>query len=213
MRSVMCFGDSNTHGTMPIAALDARGRFGRADRWTTHFAGSLPGWEVIVEGQPGRTTVHDDPIEGPHRNGLRVLPALLESHAPLDVVVIMLGTNDLKARFAVTPGDIAMSLEKLVTVVRQSGAGPEGRAPQVMLVAPPPIVETGCLAGMFTGGAAKSGALQAEIARAAGRVGAPVFHASPHLVVSGMDGIHYDAPLLPAFGLALGQAFLHHFGD
>ncbi len=213
MRSVMCFGDSNTHGTKPIASLAGRGRFGRADRWTTHFAGALPGWEVIVEGQPGRTTVHDDPIEGPHRNGLTVLPALLESHAPLDAVVIMLGTNDLKARFAVTPSDIAMSLEKLVAVVRQSGAGPDGAAPGVMLVVPPPIVEIGCLAGMFAGGAAKSGALQAEVALAAARAGCPVFHASPHLVVSGVDGIHYDAALLPAFGLALAQAFRHHFGD
>ncbi len=213
MRSVMCFGDSNTHGTMPIASLAARGRFGRADRWTTHFADALPGWEVIAEGQPGRTTVHDDPIEGPHRNGLTVLPALLESHAPLDAVIIMLGTNDLKARFAVTAFDIALSLEKLVTVVRQSGAGPDGAAPQVMLVVPPPIVETGCLAGMFAGGAAKSGALQAEIALAAARAACPVFHASPHLVVSAVDGIHYDAPVLAPFGLALAQAFRHHFGD
>jgi lysophospholipase L1-like esterase len=213
MRSVMCFGDSNTHGTMPIASLGARGRFGRADRWITHFAGALPGWEVIAEGQPGRTTVHDDPIEGPHRNGLTVLPALLETHAPLDAVVIMLGTNDLKARFAVTPSDIALSLEKLVAVVRQSGAGPDGGPPQVMLVVPPPIVEIGCLAGMFAGGAAKSGALQAEIALAAERAGVPVFHASPHLVVSGLDGIHYDAPMLAPFGLALAQSFRHHFGD
>ncbi len=213
MRSVMCFGDSNTHGTMPIAALSSRGRFARADRWTTHFAAALPGWEVIAEGQPGRTTVHDDPIEGPHRNGLTMLPALLESHADLDAVVIMLGTNDLKARFAVTPLDIALSLEKLVAVVRQSKAGPEGAAPAVMLVVPPPIVEIGCLAGMFAGGAAKSGAIQGEISLAAARAGCPVFHASPHLVVSPVDGIHYDAPVLPAFGLALAQAFLHHFGN
>jgi lysophospholipase L1-like esterase len=213
MRSVMCFGDSNTHGTMPIATLAARGRFAKADRWTTHFAAALPGWEVIAEGQPGRTTLHDDPIEGPHRNGLTVLPALLESHGPLDVVLIMLGTNDLKARFSVTPSDIALSLEKLVAVVRQSGAGPDGGPPQVLLVAPPPIVEIGCLAGMFGGGAAKSGALQAEIALAAGRAGVPVFHASPHLVVSGQDGIHYDGPMLAPFGLALAQAFRHHFGD
>jgi lysophospholipase L1-like esterase len=213
MRSVMCFGDSNTHGTMPMASLASNGRFARADRWTTHFATALPGWEVIAEGQPGRTTVHDDPIEGPHRNGLSVLPALLETHAPLDVVVIMLGTNDLKARFSVTAFDIALSLERLVTAVRQSGAGPDGTAPQVMLVVPPPIVETGCLSGMFTGGAAKSGAMQAEIAIAAVRAGVPVFHASPHLVVSALEGIHYDAHVLAPFGLALAQSFRHHFGD
>jgi lysophospholipase L1-like esterase len=213
MPTVMCFGDSNTHGTMPIASLDGRGRFARADRWTTHFAAALPGWEVIAEGQPGRTTVHDDPIEGAHRNGLAVLPALLESHAPIDVVIIMLGTNDLKARFAVTPFDIAASLERLVRVVGQSGAGPGGAAPRVLLVVPPPIVETGCLAGMFAGGAVKSGAMQAEIAQAGARAEVPVFHAGPHLVVSALDGIHYDATMLAPFGLALAQAFRHHFGD
>ncbi len=213
MRTVMCFGDSNTHGTMPMTALDDSGRFAAPDRWTSYFANALPGWDVVAEGQPGRTTVHDDPIEGPHRNGLMVLPALLETHRPLDAVIIMLGTNDLKARFAVTPMDIALSLEKLVLVVRQSGAGPDGGAPQVLLIAPPPILETGCLAGIFTGGAAKSGALQAEISLAAQRSAVPLFHASPHLAVSAVDGIHYDAAPLQPFGLALAAAFRHHFGN
>jgi lysophospholipase L1-like esterase len=207
MRSVMLFGDSNTHGTLPVAALGESARMARADRWATHFAAALPGWEVIAEGQPGRTTVHDDPIEGAHRNGLTVLPALLESHLP-DAVVIMLGTNDLKPRFAAAPFDIAAGLERLARVIRAWKPGTS-----VMLVAPPPIVEVGCLAEMFAGGAAKSKRLAAEVTAAAGRAGAVVFDAGPHLIVSPIDGIHYAPEGMPAFGLALANAFRHHFGN
>ena len=146
-RTVLLFGDSNTHGTMPMPDLGFSGRFGREERWAGRLAKLLSGWEVIAEGHPGRTTVHDDPVEGAHRNGLTVLPALLESHKPLDLVVIMLGTNDLKERFSVNAGDIAHSLERLARVVKVSDCGPEGRGPDVLLVAPPPIIEVGCLRG------------------------------------------------------------------
>ena len=179
MRTVMCFGDSNTHGTLPVPALGQGSRMAKADRWTTHFAAALPGWDVIAEGQPGRTTVHDDPIEGAHRNGLTVLPALLETHAPLDVVIIMLGTNDLKPRFGVPAVDIALGLERLVGVIR--AASP---ATRILLVAPPPIMEVGCLAEMFGGGAAVSLRLTDAIAAAATRAGVAFFDAGPHLTVS-----------------------------
>jgi lysophospholipase L1-like esterase len=213
MRSVMCFGDSNTHGTPPMVDLGAMARFGRDQRWTRHFARALgDGWEVIEEGHPGRTTLHDDPVEGAHRNGLTVLPALLESHRPLDVVVLMLGTNDLKARFAVTPMDIALSLERLVSVICGANAGPAGGAPGILLVAPPPIREVGCLAGLFEGGAVKSHRLGAEVAAAATRAGVPFVDAGAHIAVSDIDGIHYDADAHRILGLALADAMRHHFG-
>jgi lysophospholipase L1-like esterase len=207
MRTVMLFGDSNTHGTLPVPALGQSERMARADRWATHFASALPGWEVIAEGQPGRTTVHDDPIEGAHRNGLTVLPALLESHLP-DAVVIMLGTNDLKPRFSLSPFDVAAGLERLVKVIRTWKPETE-----VLLVAPPVITEVGCLAEMFGGGAAKSSRLAEAIAAAAGRAGAAFFDAGPYLTVSAIDGIHYTPERMPAFGLALAQAFRHEFGE
>lgn len=209
----MCFGDSNTHGTPPMAGLGEMRRFARDQRWTGHFARVLaPDWEVIEEGHPGRTTLHDDPVEGPHRNGLTVLPALLESHRPLDAVLVMLGTNDLKARFSVTAMDIALSLERLAGVIRTSGAGPDGAAPAVLLVAPPPIRETGCLAGIFAGGEAKSRGLGAEIAASAARLGVPFLDAARHIAVADLDGIHYDAAAHESLGLALARAMRHHFG-
>lgn len=210
-RTILLFGDSNTHGTMPMPDLGFGGRFDRDDRWAGRLAKLLPDWEVIAEGHPGRTTVHDDPVEGAHRNGLTVLPALLESHKPLDVVLMMLGTNDLKERFSVNACDIALSLERLVRLILASGTGPANGAPGVLLVAPPPIIEVGCLAGMFAGGAAKSRALPAEINAAAARVGVPFLDAGQVVKVSPVDGIHYDAEANPLLAEAFATAIRAHF--
>ena len=211
MRTLLLFGDSNTHGTMPVTALGQSDRFAREARWSGRLAGLLPDWEVVAEGHPGRTTLHDDPIEGAHRNGLTVLLAILESHKPVDVVLLMLGTNDLKERFSVNAGDIALGLERLVRVILASGCGPDGAAPGVLLVAPPPIVETGCLAGMFAGGAAKSRALGAEVKAAAGRAGVPFLDAGTVVTVSPIDGIHYDDAANPALAKAFAAAIRTHF--
>lgn len=210
-RTILLFGDSNTHGTMPMPDLGGGGRFDRNERWAGRLRKLLPDWEVIEEGHPGRTTVHDDPVEGNHRNGLTVLPALLESHKPIDVVLIMLGTNDLKERFSVNAGDIAHSLERLTRMIRASDCGPGGAGPQVLLVAPPPIIEVGCLAGMFAGGAAKSQRLAGEIEAAAKRAGVPFLDAGKVVKVSPVDGIHYDAEANPALAQAFAAAIRAHF--
>lgn len=211
MRSLLLFGDSNTHGTMPLPDLGVSDRFDREERWPGRLRKMLPDWEVIEEGHPGRTTVHDDPVEGAHRNGLTVLPALLESHKPLDVVAIMLGTNDLKERFSVNATDIAHSLERLVRVILASGAGQGQGAPGVLLICPPPIIEVGCLAGMFAGGASKSQGLAAEVRKAAARVGVPFLDAGEVVTVSPIDGIHYDVEANPALAAAVAAAIRKHF--
>lgn len=211
MRTLLLYGDSNTHGTRPAPHLGFTGRYGRDDRWTGRLARLLPDWEVIAEGLPGRTTVHDDPVEGAHRNGLSVLPAVLESHRPVDVVVVMLGTNDLKERFSVNAGDIALSLERVAAAIRASGTGPDGGAPAVLLVSPPPIRELGCLAGMFAGGAAKSLTLAAEVRAVAERLGLPFLDAGEVVAVSDIDGVHYDAAANPALAEAFAAAIRRHF--
>lgn len=206
-RTVLCFGDSNTHGTPPATALGASGRYDRSTRWPALMAQHLGAdWHVIEEGHPGRTTVHDDPIEGAHRNGLTVLPSMLESHKPIDVVVLMLGTNDLKGRFSVNPTDIALSLERLIGVIRSFACGPDGTDPQILLVSPPPIVEVGCLAEMFEGGAAKSHGLAAKIAAAATRTNVSFLDAGAHIVVSPIDGIHYDTKAHATLARVLARA-------
>lgn len=203
-RSVLCFGDSNTHGTL---AMHARGDLGRLPwhlRWPGVVSRALgEGWNVIEEGQPGRTTVHDDPVEGAHKNGLRALPVLLETHRPIDVVILMLGTNDLKARFSVTHNDIAPSIERLVSVVRTSHAGPDGRPPDVMIVAPVPVVEAGWLGGIFAGAAEKSSMLSHALEGLAARLGLSFVDAGTLAEVDPVDGVHITAEGHEAIGRAI----------
>jgi len=97
MPIILCFGDSNTHGSIPMRDRDDSRRFGPDERWPGVLRNELgAGWTVIEEGLPGRTTLHDDPIEGVYKNGLWYLRACLESHRPIDLMTLMLGTNDLK---------------------------------------------------------------------------------------------------------------------
>ncbi len=210
-RTILCFGDSNTHGTRPMPTLDGAGRFDHAARWPSVMGKALgPTYEVITEGHPGRTTVHDDPTTGEYRSGIRVLPALLESHKPLDLVILKLGTNDLKNCFHVSAADIAFFLDRLVRMIRASGAGLNGAAPQVLVVAPPPILEAGCLAEMFAGGAVKSHGLASAIQAMTTRANAGFFDAGRVIAVSPVDGIHYEAEAQVQLGLAMAAAVRNH---
>ena len=138
MKTVLCFGDSNTWGYDPLT----RERFDRDIRWPGVLRNELgEDYLVLEEGLNGRTTIWGDPIDGAHKNGSRYLLPCLESHAPLDLVVIMLGTNDLKRRFGVPAEDIARGAARLVGIARQSMCGPRCDAPQVLLVAPPPTTK------------------------------------------------------------------------
>ena len=152
MKTILCFGDSNTWGYNP----ENRQRFGPDERWTGILRNSLgEDYRVIEEGLNGRTTLWDDPIEG-FKNGLDYLMPCLESHKPFDLITIMLGTNDLKCRFSVSAFDIAESVGVLVRQVQQSQAGPQENAPIPLLIAPPPLAKLNEFEEMFKGGSKKS---------------------------------------------------------
>ena len=104
MRTLVCFGDSNTWGYVP--GSNGR-RFHRDVRWPIRLQHALgDDWEVIAEGLSGRTATLDSPVaEG--RNGLPYLVPCLHSHAPVDLLVIFLGTNDVGERFALPERDVA----------------------------------------------------------------------------------------------------------
>lgn len=208
-RTVLIYGDSNSHGTPPMPDWDGTPRFDRATRWPGVLAGLLgPDWQVIEEGLPGRTTVHDDPVEGPHRNGLLVLPALLESHAPLDLVVVMLGTNDLKWSTGMIPEEIAWGAEKLLQRIAGCEWGPAGGAPRMLLICPPPVLEAGCLAGMFAGGAEKSLKLPPLFAAVAARRGAAFLDAGQVIQSSPVDGVHFAASEHAKLAVAVAVAIM-----
>lgn len=206
MRTIVCFGDSNSYGTPGMPHPDFWGRFGPDERWPGVLRQALgPEYSVVEEALPGRTTVHDDPIEGADKNGLKALPMVLGSHRPIDLMVIMLGTNDLKARFAVTPSDIASSLGVLVRTVQASPAGPDSRAPKLLVVAPAVIAEVGFMAGLFAGGAEKSRGLGAAIAAVMDRLGTPYLDAAPLIHSDPTDGIHLTVDQHAILGRAVAE--------
>jgi lysophospholipase L1-like esterase len=133
MPVIVCFGDSNTYGF----DQETGGRFPKSVRWPGVLSAALGGGvEVIEEGLNGRTTIWEDPyLDG--RNGRTYLVPCLRSHAPVDVVVIMLGTNDTKTIFGRSAAEIAAGAGALVDIALASGCGPDGGPPKVLLIAPP----------------------------------------------------------------------------
>src|SRR5262249_8640281 len=113
VKSILCFGDSNTWGYATVPRSDERYAFD--ERWPSVLAKALgTAWTAIPEGLNGRTAVHPDPVEGLWLDGSAYLLPCLKSHKPLDVVAIMLGTNDCKARFGVPASDIARGIGVLL---------------------------------------------------------------------------------------------------
>ncbi|EHK69295.1 lipolytic protein [Pseudomonas psychrotolerans L19] len=194
LRTLLCYGDSNTHGTRPLTQPGVLERFSWDERWTGVLARGLGAdWRVIEEGLPARTTVHDDPIDGHHKNGLTYLRPCLESQLPVDVLLLMLGTNDLKARLSVTPADIASALQVLLEEIRRCSAGPGGAQPRLIVMAPAPIEEVGFLGEIFADGAAKSRELAARYRQVAEAQGATFVDAGELIRVSPVDGVHFEA--------------------
>ena len=190
MRTVLCYGDSNTWGSDP----ETGERFPEDVRWPGVLRAKLSDeYRVIEEGLSGRTTVWDDPIEGVHKNGRTYLRPCLESHSPVDLVTLMLGTNDLKARFDTSSSDIAQGAASLAEIVLKSGCGPGGDAPIVLLISPPPVETLTDMAEMFEGAREKSRRFSEHYGRFAGQTGCEFLDASAVIVSSDVDGIHLDA--------------------
>lgn len=200
MKTILAYGDSNTWGMKPLLAPGRPVRFDPRIRWTGVLAAGMPSVSVIEEGLNGRTTCLDDPVEGVHLNGLAHLPVALASHAPLDLVCIGLGGNDLKHRFAMMPGDICGGLRNLVRITRQSEAGPGGAPPRVMLLAPPVLGPMTVLSEMFEGGTEKSKALEPVIAALGRELEIKVVEVGKLVDLTNGDGVHLDEEQHAALG-------------
>lgn len=204
-RQILCYGDSNTWGHIPLTGE----RYARHVRWPGVMRERLgPGFHVVEEGQCGRTTVWDDPLEGGTRNGLSYLPACLESHRPLDLVILMLGTNDLKARFSLTALNIALGAERLIGTIRKSECGVGGQAPAILLAAPPPVQLHDDLAEMFAGAREKSLVLAQRYAELAERTGCAFIDVGRIIAVDPADGLHYSAETHRRLGEAFAERVL-----
>lgn len=203
MKTILCYGDSNTWGYVP-------GGDGERFDWETRWPGVLQrelgaGYRVIEEGLPGRTTVFDNPLN-PYRNGREYLLPCLDSHQPLDLVVVFLGTNDLADRYALPPLDIARGAALLADLVRRSETGPDWGPPQVLLLGLPRLGDSPELAETMAGAAAKARELPRCFRIAAEEAGVPLLDLSEHAAYTDLDGIHLDAAGHTAVALAVAQA-------
>jgi lysophospholipase L1-like esterase len=188
MRSVLCFGDSNTWGFDP----ETERRFPRDVRWTGRLQAALgEEWLVVEEGLSGRTATLDSPV-ALGKNGLSYLTPCLDSHAPLDAVLIALGTNDLAERYGLTATDVARAAGLLAHVVTRSEAGVDGRPPLPILVSPPPVGDTE-FGEDWIGAPAKSAVLQLRFREVADELGYELIDLGEATRFSDLDGIHLDA--------------------
>ncbi|MBU0831215.1 MAG: SGNH/GDSL hydrolase family protein [Alphaproteobacteria bacterium] len=206
-RSILCFGDSLTWGWIPVAESSPALRYPFEQRWTGAMAGELgDGYKIIEEGLSARTTSIDDPND-PRLNGSAYLPAALASHLPLDLVIILLGTNDTKSYFHRTPYEIANGMGKLAGQVLTSagGVGTPYPAPKLLIVAPPPLARMPdpWFEGMFGGGYEKSLELSKQYRALASFLKVDFLDAGEFVKTDGVDGIHFSAETNITLGKAI----------
>ena len=191
-KRILCFGDSITWGFSP--ALD-----GRLDtRWPTVLQECLgPDYAILEEGQCGRNIATDAPAEG-EKNGFKYILPCLESHTPLDLVIVMLGTNDCKQKYAYSAMDIAWEMRRFLEKVLTHRHFQCADGYQVLLMAPPPItgaIQTSWLGDVFgyDEGRRKSQQLAGHFRGLAARYGCLFLDAGEFAAASDLDGIHLDA--------------------
>lgn len=201
MKTILAYGDSLTFGSNPEQGGP---RHAYEDRWPSVIEAALGGKaRMIAEGLGGRTTAFDDHSASGDRNGVRLLPTLLDSHKPLDLVIIMLGTNDLKVYLNGTAFGAAMGIKRLVQIVRNHPYDPGMAIPQVIIVAPPLTVETDHvdLHPMFAPRADEAKLFDFYYSRIAQELGVGYFNAASVAVADPRDGVHLD----PANTRAIGE--------
>lgn len=189
MKTVLCFGDSVTWGYNPSDGT----RYEFNQRWPGILELEMSGnVRAIEEALPGRTINSDSPFL-PGRNGAEVLEMVLETHSPIDIVIIMLGTNDLWLGFDYSARDITTACLSLVWKVQKSHAGPEFGAPKVLLIAPPPLGKLSLFMDLFFKGREK---LSKELAGlykiGAKTAGVEFLDSSKYVKVSSIDGVHIE---------------------
>ena len=211
MPTVVCYGDSNTWGYDPASGE----RFAPDVRWPGVMRRHLPpGFEVIEEGLCGRTTIFDDPFME-KRNGLDYLTPCLDSHAPIDLVVLMLGTNDLKGFLNTDAAQIARGAGRLVEVIKASGAGPGDLAPRVLLVAPTPVTDGGAQGELwgFAGAPERARPLAGFLRMVAEDKGCAFLDAGQLIQTSPLDGVHFDAAAHQRLGRTVAEQVARLFAS
>ncbi|MCO6385749.1 SGNH/GDSL hydrolase family protein [Aliihoeflea sp. 40Bstr573] len=203
MKTILCYGDSITWGS----DAETGGRHAFEDRWPNVLQAALgPDIQVIAEGLRGRTTAFDEHLADCDRNGARILPTVLYTHAPIDLVIILLGSNDMKPAIAGTALAAMQGMRRLVELVKFNAMRDgQSEPPAVLIVAPPPLCETANTeySAMFAGGVEQSRMLASFYADLADEWGCGFFDAGSVAETTPVDGVHLDAENTRAIGRGL----------
>jgi len=202
MKSILCFGDSLTWGF--VAGQWTRHAF--EDRWPNALVAGLEGKvHVIEEGMNGRTTAYDDHTDGSELNGAKALPIMLKSHQPLDLVIIMLGTNDLKFAARCRAFDAALGMGRLIEIVQRYPFNDNYAPPKLLIMSPPAIVKTNdeWFDELWGHAIEESRKLATHYARVAKESGVHFFDAGSVAKADSTDGGHLDAANTRVIGEAL----------
>jgi lysophospholipase L1-like esterase len=196
-KSILCFGDSLTWGWIPVIEGPPTRRYPYEQRWTGAMASYLGDTcHIVEEGLSARTTSADDPND-PRLNGSACLPTLIASHLPLDLVILLLGTNDIKPFFNRTADDIAGGMAKLVGQVLAGGGGIGTLypAPKCLVVAPPPLTPKPYpyFQNTFGGNHEKSAELGKLYRDMSDVMKVDFLDAGGFITTDGCDGIHFTA--------------------
>ena len=193
-KRIVCFGDSNTWGYIPVTSE----RYDETIRWPARLQDKLgyTDYTVVEEGLTGRTTVFDDPFD-PDLNGMKVMPAVLRTAAPIDVLVFMLGTNDFQSNIpAGNPISTARAVQYMLETARKLGVDRPGEKMKILLISPVEITEDRLTFKendvTDATSIANSRALGKCLAIVAQQLGVDFIDAAQYIKPSKVDGVHLD---------------------
>jgi lysophospholipase L1-like esterase len=202
MKTVLCYGDSLTWGYIP----DGSGRHALKDRWPAVLQAVLGNdIHVVTDGLNGRTTAFDDHLSGFERNGAKTLTTVLGTHFPLDLVIIMLGVNDMKSFICGNAQGTKRGMQRLIEIVRTAPYQQNAQAPQILIISPPALGEAGGpdFRLAFGDGIEQSRLLADLYKELAELANCAFFDAGSVAKTSPLDGVHLDADNTRAIGKAI----------
>jgi lysophospholipase L1-like esterase len=208
MKNILCYGDSNTFGWDPEKSC----RPEKDDRWPGVLAKELgPDYHVIEEGLPGRTTVFYDPVMD-LISGLDYFYPCLYSHQPLDMIIVMLGTNDFKYLFNAAPHDVFLGLERIIKTAIHFESDLSDMHPKMFLISPVHvIVPKAQFIDMFRGAEDKSRLLAAQVKALSEKYGALYLDAASIIKPSPADGLHFNTASHKLLGKETGKIIREYY--
>ena len=192
-KRILCYGDSNTWGWIPSGM--GKLRYDINKRWPGILQNKLGNdYEVIEEGLGGRTTMFDDPRpEFSGRNAFTTLPIIIETHLPLDLVILMLGTTDTKEMLNLSVDEITNGIRKLIKTIKKFKTLDNTISPKILIIVPPIVDETANFASqLFKGGTEKAKSLVNSYKKVAEEENVLYLDPTNEIFVNKEEGVHMD---------------------